>query len=107
MNDPLYAIGDIHGQIELLEQALEWVNADGGPNARIVFLGDLVDRGPDSKGVIDRLMAGQADGLPWQVLMGNHDRMFARFLTDGFGGYSAALEHTSDDHHAPKDSASH
>ena len=31
----------------------------------------------------------------------------ARFLTDGFGGYSAALEHTSDDHHAPKDSASH
>ena len=83
MSDPLYAIGDIHGQIELLEQALEWVRADGGPDAPIVFLGDLVDRGPDSRGVIDRLMEGQADGLPWQVLMGNHDRMFARFLSDG------------------------
>lgn len=80
---PIYAIGDIHGQFELLDQALAWIEADGGAGAPLVFLGDLVDRGPDPGGVIDRLIAAQAAGRDWTVIKGNHDRMFARFLLDG------------------------
>ncbi|SMX46666.1 metallophosphoesterase family protein [Actibacterium lipolyticum] len=77
----LYAIGDIHGQIGMLEYALEKIERDGGPDARIVFLGDLVDRGPDCRGVIELLSSGLRDGKPWTVLRGNHDRMFTRFLS--------------------------
>lgn len=73
----IYAVGDIHGQLGQLDRALELIEADGdGP---VVFVGDYVDRGPDSWGVIDRLM-----GLDNAVcLLGNHDRMFRRFLDDG------------------------
>ena len=80
MTDPIYAIPDIHGQDTLLEDALDRIARDGGPGARVVFLGDLVDRGPDSRAVIERLMQGQAEGRPWTVLRGNHDQMFLDFL---------------------------
>ncbi|MDX2483629.1 MAG: metallophosphoesterase family protein [Pseudodonghicola sp.] len=83
MTDPIYAVGDIHGHLDQLDRALDLIAADGGPGAQIVFLGDLVDRGPDSRGVIERLMQGQAAGRPWQVLRGNHDDMFRRVLSEG------------------------
>ncbi len=79
----LYAIGDIHGQIDALEAALDLIAADGGPEAPIVFLGDYVDRGPDSQAVVARLMSGHAAGRPWTILRGNHDRMCVRFVTQG------------------------
>jgi serine/threonine protein phosphatase 1 len=79
----IYAIPDIHGQREKLEAALDRIEHDGGPEARIVFLGDYIDRGPDSRGVIDLLLAGQEEGRPWTCIMGNHDRMFLRFVTSG------------------------
>lgn len=79
----IYAIGDVHGQFDMLCQALEWIEADGGPQARVVFLGDLVDRGPDAFGVIELLVTGMAEGRDWIALTGNHDRMFRRFLEDG------------------------
>ncbi len=79
----LYAIGDIHGQLAQLDRALALTEADGGRDAPHVFLGDLPDRGPDTRGVIDRLMEGQAAGRDWTVLLGNHDRMFLRFVRDG------------------------
>ena len=77
---PTYAIGDIHGHIDLLRRAHDLIAADGG--GPIVHVGDLVDRGPDSRGVVDYLCAGVVAGLPWVVLKGNHDRMFTRFLND-------------------------
>lgn len=80
----IYAVGDIHGQLEMLHQALELIVVDGGPDAEIVFLGDLVDRGPDSRGVIEHLMAGQAAGRRWHVMKGNHDRLFHGFVSTGF-----------------------
>ena len=83
MSDPVYAVGDIHGQLDLLEQALSWIETDGGPDAEVVFLGDLVDRGPQSRAAIDLLMHGQANGRNWRVLKGNHDRLFSRFLDGG------------------------
>jgi len=80
---PIYAIGDIHGQIAMLRDALDWIETDGGPEARVVFLGDLVDRGPDSAGVFETLCQGIDAGRDWTVLLGNHDRMFRRFLDEG------------------------
>ncbi|MFW8634021.1 metallophosphoesterase family protein [Cribrihabitans pelagius] len=82
MTTPLYAIGDIHGQHAMLEAALALIEADGGRDAQIVFLGDYVDRGPDSRGVIGLLQQGQAEGRNWICLKGNHDRMFEWFLED-------------------------
>lgn len=80
---PIYAIGDIHGQKEMLDQALAVIAADGGPDARIVFLGDYTDRGPDSRAVIEALLAGHEAGRNWTFIKGNHDRMFTRFVRDG------------------------
>ncbi|MEM6479161.1 MAG: metallophosphoesterase [Pseudomonadota bacterium] len=78
----LYAIGDIHGHLDKLDRALSLVEADGGASARIVFLGDYVDRGPESKGVIARLADGLDAGRPWTCLKGNHDRIMEWFFED-------------------------
>ena len=77
---PIFAIGDIHGQIDRLHEALEMIERDADRDAPVAFLGDYVDRGPDSRAVIDTLMRGQAEGRPWTCLMGNHDRYVLRFL---------------------------
>ena len=78
----IYAVPDIHGHARELDRALALIEADGGAEAPVVFLGDLCDRGPDTKGVIDRLIAGRAAGRDWTVLRGNHDQMFLDFLSD-------------------------
>lgn len=83
-----YAIGDIHGHLDKLRGAHDLIAADrdayGETEAPIVHVGDLVDRGPDSAGVIDYLMKGQQSGENWIVLRGNHDRMFLGFLDDPY-----------------------
>lgn len=78
----LYAIGDIHGQLDLLRSAHDLIADDMAlhGSGQVVHVGDLVDRGPDSRGVLDFLIEGLAQGQDWVVLKGNHDRMFARFL---------------------------
>lgn len=80
MTQPIYAIGDIHGQKAELERVLDLIAQDGGPDAQIVFLGDFVDRGPDSAGVLDLLVEGHETGRDWTFLKGNHDRMFEWFM---------------------------
>ena len=82
MTHPIYAIGDIHGQIEMLHDALAKIERDGGSDAKIVFLGDYVDRGENSKAVIELLMNGVQKGKNWTCLLGNHDRMLSMFLED-------------------------
>lgn len=81
-----YAIGDIHGHLDKLREAHRRIAEDrartGDDAAPVVHIGDLVDRGPDSRGVLDFLIAGHEAGRPWVTLKGNHDRMFARFLAD-------------------------
>jgi serine/threonine protein phosphatase 1 len=82
---PLYAIGDIHGHLDQLRGLHSLIAEDAarhGSPARIVHVGDLVDRGPNSAGVIDYLMTGIAKGQDWIVLKGNHDRMLTIFLDD-------------------------
>lgn len=80
----VYAIGDVHGRRDLLEQLLARIAAEraAAPRRRdqIVFLGDLIDRGPESRGVIDLLLAAQGE-LPDPVfLAGNHEEMLLAIL---------------------------
>lgn len=76
----LYAIGDIHGHLDLLKAAHERIFRDGGRDAPIAHVGDLIDRGPDSRGVVEYLIQGQRAGRPWIVTRGNHDRFLPAFL---------------------------
>jgi serine/threonine protein phosphatase 1 len=76
----LYAVGDIHGQLAELERVLSLIEADGGPDAEVVFLGDYTDRGADSQDVIDLLLDGRDAQRNWHFIKGNHDRMFEWFL---------------------------
>lgn len=82
MPDPIYAIGDIHGQIDMLHAALARIEVDGGPDAQVIFLGDYTDRGPDSRAVLELLIQGQRQGRNWICLRGNHDQIAAMFLED-------------------------
>ena len=73
------AIGDIHGHTVALDAIIEAVQPT--PDDLLIFLGDYVDRGPDSKGVIDRLLEWQQR---WRMvcLRGNHELMMERSRTD-------------------------
>lgn len=85
--DRIYAVGDIHGYRDKLEAIHENIAADlqASPvNAHAVLhIGDYTDRGPDSRDVINFLIAGADE--PWINLLGNHDRMVLRFLAEKGG----------------------
>jgi serine/threonine protein phosphatase 1 len=79
-----YAIGDIHGRLDLLDGLLGRVERDlaARPAKRtfIVFLGDLIDRGPDSAGVVERLRTYRPAGATPIFLGGNHEEVLLRIL---------------------------
>jgi len=81
----LYAIGDVHGCVDLLAEAHARIAADLARRLvadwRIVHLGDYVDRGPDSAGVLRLLMEYRAAGRA-EFLLGNHDAFLLDFLAD-------------------------
>jgi serine/threonine protein phosphatase 1 len=81
----VYAIGDIHGRLDLLDALLASIAADDrargdGVETHYIFLGDLIDRGPESRGVVDRLIAFANSGAKVRFLMGNHEQVFLRAL---------------------------
>ncbi|KQM85377.1 hypothetical protein ASE67_13210 [Sphingomonas sp. Leaf23] len=74
----VYAIGDIHGRLDCLEDLLARIDADperGDRRVTLVFLGDLIDRGPDSRGVVERVMALCAASEDVHCLCGNHEEL--------------------------------
>jgi serine/threonine protein phosphatase 1 len=79
----VYAVGDIHGRRDLLDRLLAMIGEDDSRRApaktQLIFLGDLVDRGPDSRGVVERLLALREE-RPIRLLMGNHEEVFLRAL---------------------------
>lgn len=80
-----YVIGDIHGRLDLLDALIDVIEADdaarGPASTTVVLLGDLIDRGPQSAGVIDRAMAwGQTRRL--RYIAGNHEEMFLESFKD-------------------------
>ena len=78
----VYAIGDIHGRNDLLRLLLRQIEADdaarGAADTLIIFLGDLMDRGEDSAGVIETAMALRDSSRKVRFLMGNHEEVFVR-----------------------------
>jgi serine/threonine protein phosphatase 1 len=83
--DRLYVIGDIHGRADLLDGVIESIRRDVGvrppANPLTVTLGDYIDRGPDSRGVLDRL---SHNPFPTEfiALRGNHEDLMLAFLDD-------------------------
>lgn len=80
----VYAIGDVHGQDHLLADLLAQIDRDiaarPGPAMTIVFLGDLIDRGPSSAEVIERLRTFRPARLRTIFLIGNHEEVLLRIL---------------------------
>jgi serine/threonine protein phosphatase 1 len=79
----VYAVGDVHGRADLLAQLFSGIDADleanPTPHAVHVFLGDYVDRGPDSRGVLDLLVA-RSQHHETIFLKGNHEVLFEQFM---------------------------
>lgn len=80
----IYVIGDIHGRSDLLDRMIGRISADvgaRGADSLTVTVGDYVDRGPDSRGVIERLI-GNPFPTPYVALKGNHELLLEDFLHD-------------------------
>lgn len=100
----IYAVGDIHGRLDLLQQVMRLINEDRQDTTytcQIIFLGDYIDRGLNSRGVIDFLLTQHsADHI---FLRGNHEQVMQRVLQDydtdlaanwmRFGGREAVLSY--------------
>jgi serine/threonine protein phosphatase 1 len=80
---PTIAIGDVHGNQAALDDLLGQLHSELTPDDTVVFLGDYIDRGPDSKGCIDRVLGFQAETCAEVVaLIGNHEDWLMRSLAD-------------------------
>lgn len=84
-----YAIGDVHGRLDLLDDLLGRIEADAGSRSKartsIIFLGDLIDRGPQSAGVVERLRLYRPRFARTVFLMGNHEEVLLRLLAGESG----------------------
>ena len=77
-----YVVPDIHGRHDLFSRALADIAAHSVGSGVIVTIGDYVDKGPESRQVVDRLLAGVGQGWRLVALKGNHDAMMVQALRD-------------------------
>jgi len=80
----LYVIGDVHGRLDLLDRVIAAIHRDieeNGSGALTVTLGDYIDRGPASRGVLDRLRTNPFP-MTYVALKGNHEELLESFLAD-------------------------
>lgn len=87
----VWAVGDVHGRLDLLVPLVEAIQADGAltasPRKLVIFLGDYIDRGPHSRGVVQYLADLPRDGeIEWRFLKGNHEATMLEFLDDSTAG---------------------
>jgi serine/threonine protein phosphatase 1 len=79
-----YAVGDVHGRLDLLEDLLAKIHAElqhrPARKTLLVFMGDLIDRGPSSAQVIERLRTYRRPGIEPVFLLGNHEEVLLRIL---------------------------
>ncbi len=84
-----YIVGDIHGRLDLLDALLSKIHGeierDGPSRVALIFVGDLIDRGPQSAQVIERLRTYRKTGVKLFCLLGNHEEVMLRVL-DGEAG---------------------
>jgi len=92
-----YAVGDVHGRLDLLDQLLAAIEQDverrPPRKALLVFLGDLIDRGPDSRGVVERLRTYRHGTLRPYFLAGNHEEVLLRLLAGERGILESWLQY--------------
>jgi serine/threonine protein phosphatase 1 len=91
----LYAVGDLHGRLDLFEALLGEMERDhaGRPetSAEIILLGDLIDRGPDSAGLLDLLTQPPPQWAVWTIIRGNHEQVLLDILAETDRQYRDAL----------------
>ncbi len=80
----VYAIGDVHGRLDLMDALLDAIATDSREtaNTQLVFLGDYVDRGEHSRGVIERLVELSKSKAETIFLKGNHEASMLDFMSD-------------------------
>jgi len=102
----VYAIGDIHGRLDLLETLHQKILDDAASNAQarrrvLIYLGDYVDRGPDSRAVVELLANNPLPGFDLIHLLGNHEWAMLEFLENreiaeawfAYGGYATLVSY--------------
>ena len=79
--DIIFAVPDLHGRADIAIQIIEILSLLNAK--RVVFLGDYIDRGPNSKGVVDAIKNAQVQNPNWIALLGNHELMFIENIRSG------------------------
>jgi serine/threonine protein phosphatase 1 len=97
----LYVVGDVHGEFDHLRRLLLRIDEDHASrppvaNTRLIFLGDLIDRGPASAAVISLLMEGQRASNQLKVLMGNHEAALLESMDGNAAAQRMWLDHGGD-----------
>lgn len=87
----VWAVGDVHGRLDLLARLIEAIQTDSAATASarkvVIFLGDYIDRGPQSRGVVQHLASLPRDGeIEWRFLKGNHEATMLEFMDDSTAG---------------------
>ena len=79
-----YVVGDVHGRLDLLDELLARIHADldqrPSRKTMLVFVGDLIDRGPNSAQVVERLRTYRHPGVRTAFILGNHEEVLLRIL---------------------------
>ncbi len=91
MGHAVYAIGDLHGRADLLETLLHRIAVEAerhrdDTQRTLIFLGDYIDRGASSRGVVERLLRDPLPGFTTVRLLGNHEEAMLDFLDERSDG---------------------
>jgi serine/threonine protein phosphatase 1 len=81
-SERIFIVGDVHGCLDMLKRLMDKI--DWRPDEdNLIFLGDYIDRGKDSKGVIDYILDLKKESSRVQCIMGNHENILLDFLNTG------------------------